>query len=46
MIILSTLTHNEKIILYSDIMPDKQKIKDISTKLEEQKGQIDEINKE
>jgi len=26
-------------------MPDKQKIKDISTKLEEQKGQIDEINK-
>lgn len=38
------LKHENK-ILYSDIMPDKQKIKDISTKLEEQKGQLDEINK-
>ena len=41
----TTHLKHEKIILYSDIMPDKQKIKDISTKLEEQKGQIDEINK-
>ena len=39
-----THSRHEKLILYANIMPNAEKIKNLSIKIEEQKKQIDEIN--
>ena len=39
-----THSKHEKIILFTNIMPSKEKIRNLSLKIEEQKEQIDELN--